>query len=124
MVEKSAGSSSRSAWLPSALFPSSSRSADPFHLHPPVSRISPCGPLDILITRMRRVPMGKIFIADLREGEPVTSFFLAKDIQVRQRRGGESYLTLVLADRTGEVSAVMGGGVGESGRGLGEGDIG
>jgi 3'-5' exoribonuclease len=67
--------------------------------------------------------MGKIFIADLREGEPVTSFFLAKDIQVRQRRGGESYLTLVLADRTGEVSAVMWEGVDEASRGLVEGDV-
>jgi 3'-5' exoribonuclease len=67
--------------------------------------------------------MEKIFIADLREGEPVTSFFLAKDIQVRQRRGGESYLTLVLADRTGEVSAVMWDGVEEASRGLAEGDI-
>lgn len=67
--------------------------------------------------------MGKIFVADLREAEPVKSFFLAKDIQVRQRRGGEPYLTLVLADRTGEVSAVMWDVVEESSRGLAEGDI-
>lgn len=67
--------------------------------------------------------MGKIFVADLREAEPVTSFFLAKDIQVRQRRGGEPYLTLVLTDRTGEVSAVMWDAVEEASRGLAEGDI-
>ena len=67
--------------------------------------------------------MGKSFIADLREGEPVTSFFLARDIQVRQRRSGEPYLTLVLADRTGEVSAVMWEGVEEASQGLVEGDI-
>ena len=30
--------------------------------------------------------MGKIFVADLPEGEPVTSFFLARDMQLRQRR--------------------------------------
>lgn len=67
--------------------------------------------------------MGKIFVADLCEGEPVTSFFLARDIQLRQRRGGEPYLTLILADRTGEVPAVMWEGVGEASRGLAEGDV-
>jgi 3'-5' exoribonuclease len=67
--------------------------------------------------------MGKVFVADLIEGEPVTSFFLAKEIQVRQRRSGEPYLTLVLGDRTGEVSAVMWEGVEEARGDLSEGDI-
>lgn len=67
--------------------------------------------------------MGKVFVADLIEGEPVTSYFLAKEIQVRQRRSGEPYLTLVLADRTGEVPAVMWEGVEEVSRDLAEGDI-
>ena len=67
--------------------------------------------------------MGKIFVADLPEGEPVTSFFLARDIQLRQRRSGEPYLALVLADRTGEVPAVMWEGVEEASRGLAEGDV-
>ncbi len=67
--------------------------------------------------------MAKAFIADLLEGQPVTSFFLAKQVQVRQRRSGEPYLSLVLADRTGELPAVMWEGVDESVRGLADGDI-
>jgi 3'-5' exoribonuclease len=67
--------------------------------------------------------MGKLFVADLIEGEPVTSFFLAKQVQVRQRRSGEPYLSLLLADRTGEVAAVMWEGVEEAGKELNDGDI-
>ncbi|MBI4572607.1 MAG: HD domain-containing protein [candidate division NC10 bacterium] len=67
--------------------------------------------------------MEKVFIADLIEGEPVMSFFLAKQVQVRQRRTGEPYLTLVLGDRTGEVSAVMWEGAEEASKGLADGDI-
>jgi 3'-5' exoribonuclease len=67
--------------------------------------------------------MGKVFVTDLIEGEAVTSFFLAKQIQVRQRRSGEPYLSLVLGDRTGEVAAVMWEGVEEASKELTEGDI-
>ena len=67
--------------------------------------------------------MAKAFIAELLDGQPVTSYFLAKQVQVRQRRSGEPYLTLLLADRTGELSAVMWEGVDESIRSLSEGDI-
>ena len=67
--------------------------------------------------------MGKVFVADLIEGEPVTSFFLLKQVQVRQRRSGDSYLSLVLGDRTGEMAAVMWEGVEEAGKELAEGDI-
>lgn len=67
--------------------------------------------------------MTKAFIADLLDGQPVTSYFLAKQIQVRQRRTGEPYLSLVLADRSGEVPAVMWEGVDESVRSLSDGDI-
>lgn len=67
--------------------------------------------------------MGKVFVADLIEGEPVTSYFLAKQVQVRQRRTGEPYLTLVLADRTGEVPAVLWEGVEAVGQALADGDI-
>ena len=67
--------------------------------------------------------MDKVFVKDLVEGETVTSFFLAKQVQVRQRRSGESFLTLVLADRTGEVPAVMWEGAEAAGRELAEGDI-
>jgi len=67
--------------------------------------------------------MAKAFITELVDGQPVTSYFLAKQVQVRQRRSGEPYLTLVLADRTGELPAVMWEGVDESVRGLSDGDI-
>ncbi|HTX54144.1 MAG TPA: HD domain-containing protein [Candidatus Baltobacteraceae bacterium] len=67
--------------------------------------------------------MGKVFIQDLIEGEPITSFFLAKNIQVRQRRTGEPYLSLTLADRTGEVAAVMWEGITDELRALCEGDL-
>jgi 3'-5' exoribonuclease len=67
--------------------------------------------------------MAKVFVADLVEGEAVTSFFLAKQIQVRQRKRGEAFLTLTLADRTGEVAAVLWEGAEEASRELEEGDI-
>ena len=67
--------------------------------------------------------MGKSFVADLIAGEPVTTFFLAKQVQVRQRRSGERYLSLILGDRTGEIAAVMWEGVEEACRELVEGDI-
>jgi len=67
--------------------------------------------------------MAKAFIAELLDGQPVTSYFLAKQVQVRQRRSGEPYLSLVLADRTGEVPAVMWEGVDEPVRSLSDGDI-
>ncbi len=67
--------------------------------------------------------MGKTFITDLIEGESVTSFFLLKQVQVRQRRSGEPYLSMVLGDRTGEMAAVMWEGVEEAGKELAEGDV-
>lgn len=67
--------------------------------------------------------MAKIFIAELVEGEPVTSFFLARQVQVRQRKKGDPFLTLVLADRTGEVPAVMWDGAEQVAKELAEGDI-
>ena len=67
--------------------------------------------------------MGKSFVVDLVEGEPVTSFFLAKQVQLRQRRSGEPYLSLILGDRTGEIAAVMWEGVEETSKDLAEGDV-
>ncbi len=67
--------------------------------------------------------MAKPFAVELVEGQPVTAFFLIKHIQLRQRRTGERYLTLVLADRTGEVAAVMWEGAEGAAEALGEGDI-
>ncbi len=67
--------------------------------------------------------MGKVFIQDLIEGQSTTSFFLAKNIQMRQRRSGEPYLSLTLADRTGEIPAVMWDGITDELRTLSEGDV-
>jgi 3'-5' exoribonuclease len=67
--------------------------------------------------------MGKIFVAELVEGEPATSFFLVKQVQIRQRRSGEPYLSLLLGDRTGDVPAVMWEGVEGASKELNEGDI-
>jgi 3'-5' exoribonuclease len=67
--------------------------------------------------------MDKVFVKDLVEGETVTSYFLAKQLQVRQRRNGEPFLTLVLADRSGEVPAVLWESAEAVGRDLAEGDI-
>ncbi len=67
--------------------------------------------------------MGKLFVADLVEGEPVTSFFLAKEVALRQRKRGEPFLTLVLGDRTGEVAGVMWEGAETAARELADGDI-
>jgi 3'-5' exoribonuclease len=67
--------------------------------------------------------MAKMFVADVVEGQAVTSYFLARQIQIRQRRTGEPFLTVTLADRTGEVSAVLWDGVDERMRELTDGDI-
>lgn len=67
--------------------------------------------------------MDKHFIADLVEGEPVTSFFLAREVELRQRKRGEPFLILVLGDRTGEVAAVMWEGAEAAARELADGDI-
>jgi 3'-5' exoribonuclease len=67
--------------------------------------------------------MAKVFIIELLEGQATTSYFLAKQVQVRQRKSGEPYLTMVLADRTGELPAVMWEGVDDVAKGLADGDI-
>jgi 3'-5' exoribonuclease len=67
--------------------------------------------------------MAKAFVAELPEGQPVTSYFVAKQVQARQRRSGEAYLTMVLADRSGELPAVVWEGVENLAHGLADGDI-
>src|SRR5208283_992576 len=67
--------------------------------------------------------MSKTFVADLRAGQPVRSSFLAQKIQIRQKRTGEEYLFLVLADRTGQVPAVMWQSLPPEIRALADGDI-
>lgn len=46
------------------------------------------------------------WIAELVESQRVVDFYLVKDKQVRLKRSGEEYLSLVLQDRTGIVNAV------------------
>jgi 3'-5' exoribonuclease len=65
--------------------------------------------------------MAKLLITE-RDGT-ATSFFLATEIETRQRRSGEAYLSCVLADRSGELPAVMWEGLTPEIRGLVKGDI-
>ncbi|OGL47875.1 MAG: hypothetical protein A2161_22685 [Candidatus Schekmanbacteria bacterium RBG_13_48_7] len=51
--------------------------------------------------------MEKIFIKDLKQGEPVTSFFLVQQKEISKKRNDEDYLRLIVSDRTGFVNAVM-----------------
>jgi 3'-5' exoribonuclease len=51
--------------------------------------------------------MKSTFIADLQPNQDATSFFLVQSKDVRQKRTGEPYLSLSLADRTGEIEAKM-----------------
>lgn len=67
--------------------------------------------------------MEKSWAAELQEGATVVSFFLVTQLQLRQRRSGEAYLSLVLADRSGQIGAVLWEGAEERAREVGEGDI-
>lgn len=65
------------------------------------------------------------FVAALRPGDQVTGFYLARHKQLepfRDRTRGE-FLTLVLADRTGQVVARVWEGAAELAEGFSEGDI-
>jgi len=67
--------------------------------------------------------MAKTFIADCKEGQAVTDFFLVRAREIRRRRNGEPFLSLVLGDRTGELPAVMWEGFEGAAAALREGDI-
>lgn len=49
----------------------------------------------------------RVAVKDLRLNDTVTSFFLVRNPQLRLRKTGEPFLTLLLTDQTGELSAVM-----------------
>ncbi|HXE11729.1 MAG TPA: OB-fold nucleic acid binding domain-containing protein [Bryobacteraceae bacterium] len=51
--------------------------------------------------------MKEVFVNALVPNETVTTHFLVIYKEVRQKKTGEPYLTLVLADRTGEIEAKM-----------------
>ena len=47
------------------------------------------------------------FVIDLQPDQIVTGTFLVQNKDVRQKKSGDIYLSLILADRTGEVDAKM-----------------
>ena len=51
--------------------------------------------------------MKSTFVNGLVANEPVTSLFLVTNKEIRQKKTGEPYLSLLLADRTGEIEAKM-----------------
>jgi 3'-5' exoribonuclease len=51
--------------------------------------------------------MKSVFVNTLVPNETVTTHFLVIYKEIRQKKTGEPYLTLVLADRTGEIEAKM-----------------
>lgn len=66
---------------------------------------------------------GRVAIKDLKLNEIVTSYFLVRNPQLRLRKSGEAFLTLILADRTGEISAVMWDDLDGVGERIREGDL-
>jgi 3'-5' exoribonuclease len=54
-----------------------------------------------------RPPLKSCFIADLVPNQRVTTAFLVKHKEVRLRKSGEPFLSLVLGDRTGDMEAKM-----------------
>jgi 3'-5' exoribonuclease len=51
--------------------------------------------------------MKQIYVSGLEPNEVVTTSFLVVQKEIRQKKTGEHYLSLILADRTGEVEAKM-----------------
>src|SRR5260370_19185304 len=47
------------------------------------------------------------YVSDLKPNQTVTATFLVHVKDVRQKKSGEPYLSLILGDRTGEVDAKM-----------------
>jgi 3'-5' exoribonuclease len=55
--------------------------------------------------------MDKLFVRDLVVDQQVDSPFLVRQLERRKKKNGEDFLGLVLADRTGEIRAVLWEGV-------------
>src|ERR1700760_171700 len=47
------------------------------------------------------------YVGDLTPNEAITAIFLVLSKEIRQKKTGEPYLSLQLADRTGEIEAKM-----------------
>src|SRR5215510_11907353 len=57
--------------------------------------------------------MKPIFVKEIEPNQVVTTSFLVHSKEIRQKKSGEPYLSLLLADRTGELDAKMWDNVGE-----------
>jgi len=53
------------------------------------------------------------YVSDLEPNETVTTYFLVRAKDVRLKKSGDPYLSLVLADRTGQLEAKMWDGISE-----------
>jgi 3'-5' exoribonuclease len=51
--------------------------------------------------------MKSVFVTAIVPNEPITTHFLVTHKEVRQKKSGEPYLSLLLADRSGEIEAKM-----------------
>ncbi len=57
--------------------------------------------------------MKTVYVSDLKPNQEATSLFLVQSKAVRQKKSGEPYLALTLADKTGPIEAKMWDNVGE-----------
>src|ERR1039458_971673 len=46
-------------------------------------------------------------VSDLKQNQKIETTFLVQSKEIRQKKGGELYLSLLLADRTGELDSKM-----------------
>ena len=51
--------------------------------------------------------MKSSYVSELEPNRVITSSFLVHAKEIRQKKSGEPYLSLMLGDRTGEVDAKM-----------------
>ena len=57
-------------------------------------------------SRPDAVPLARMFVRELAEGEDVAAAFAVRERERRTRKNGDDFLRLVVADRTGSVEAV------------------
>ena len=51
--------------------------------------------------------MKKVYVRDLEENQQVHTTFLVASKEIRQKKSGEPFLSLMLADKTGDVDSKM-----------------
>ena len=51
--------------------------------------------------------MKDIFVADLQASQAITTTFLVKSKELKSKKNGEVYLSLILSDRSGDLDAKM-----------------